>query len=133
MLVCLSGYLFFSFQWTPNFFLSLPLNYIMISRFKCIYRPTTPKCVESDWIPETKFVNTTDYSISQWLTKKKNYFETLNVWFLNKLFETLNLVESFFHIHHEEVFLHQKKKKGQIDFINSMYEWRLKKMWGNYS
>ena len=50
MLLCLSVYLLFSFLCTPIFFVSLPLNYIMISRFKHIYRPTTPKYVESEWL-----------------------------------------------------------------------------------
>ena len=52
--------------------------------------------------------------------------------FLTNLVETLNLVESFLYFNHKEVFLY-KKKKGQIDFIDFIYEWRLEKMWGNYS
>ena len=40
-----------------------------------------------------------------------------------------NLVESFLHFNHEEVFLY-KKKKNQVDFINFIYEWRLENMWG---
>ena len=53
--------------------------------------------------------------------------------FLTNLVETLNLVESFLYFNHEEVFLYKKKKNGQIDFIDFIYEWRLEKMWGNYS
>lgn len=44
--------------------------------------------------------------------------------FLTNLVETLNLVESFLYFNHEEVFLYKKKKKkkGQIDFIDFIYE-----------